>query len=447
MYAYSQNQSVTRLISPPHRSGALQRACACGQHTKNEGGECEECKQKREGTLQRSAVNSSPTHEVPSIVHEVLRSSGQPLDPDTRAFMEPRFGQDFSRVRIHTDAKAAESVRAVHALAYTVGQDMVFGKVPFSPRTIAGQKLLAHELTHTIQQAPEYMGSHMRLTVNSPGDPNELEAEQVSRAFVDGTSIPSLSQKTPPTVQRIIRTDEEFGQLTTGNGTDSARRGAPLPYRESTELFECLRLMGQENESYCREVVLGISPPSPAHGLNDSFVRPTRTDPRFMAPSDFIVNGVQINMVYDADEVTDANIRQLLNTLALLPARHLEQLPTITVGNRPRRGGGGSAHSGMRGGPYIRLNSGIFSRHWNQGPYNETLLHEVGHIVDWAYQCMQHLPSEDREGYQALLADPHGGATQGPSEHYADAYADYYLDRSMSDARRRALLSCSAFAE
>jgi hypothetical protein len=133
---------------------------------------------------------------------------------------------------------------------------------------------------------------------------------------------------------------------------------------------------------------------------------------RYVDPSEFIVHGVQINMVYNADEVTDENIRQLLNTLALLPARHLAQLPTITIGARPRRGGGGSAHSEMRGGPYIRLNRGIFSRDWNQGPYNETLLHEVGHIVDWAFQCIRGLRSGDRQGYQALLADPHGGVTR-----------------------------------
>ena len=78
--------------------------------------------------LQRAAVNNSPTHEVPPIVHEVLRSPGQPLDAATHAFMAPRFGHDFSSVRVHTDAKAVESARAVNALAYTVGaRHCVFG--------------------------------------------------------------------------------------------------------------------------------------------------------------------------------------------------------------------------------------------------------------------------------------------------------------------------------
>ena len=103
--ATAQNQTAAKPIFTPIASGVLQRQCACGQHT-SAGGECEECKQKRQGTLQRAAVNPSPVHDVPPIVPEVLRSPGQPLDAATRAFMEPRFGHDFSGVRVHTDAKA-----------------------------------------------------------------------------------------------------------------------------------------------------------------------------------------------------------------------------------------------------------------------------------------------------------------------------------------------------
>src|SRR5258708_10385722 len=89
---------------------------------------------------------------VPPIVHEVLQGSGQPLDEDTRAFADPRFGQDFSRVRVHTDTKAADSARAIHAQAYTAGNDVVFGPGQFAPHTGAGRKLLVHELAHVVQQ-------------------------------------------------------------------------------------------------------------------------------------------------------------------------------------------------------------------------------------------------------------------------------------------------------
>jgi hypothetical protein len=90
--------------------------------------------------------------EAPSIVHEVLRSPGQPLDPDTRAFMEPRFGWDFSKVRVHTDSLAADSAKEVKARAYTVGHDVVFAANQFSMATAEGKTLLAHELTHVVQQ-------------------------------------------------------------------------------------------------------------------------------------------------------------------------------------------------------------------------------------------------------------------------------------------------------
>ena len=83
---------------------------------------------------------------------DAMRGSGQPLSASDRAFFEPRFGYDFSHVRIHTDAAAARSAREVNALAYTVGRDIVFGAARYAPDTSEGKKLLAHELTHTIQQ-------------------------------------------------------------------------------------------------------------------------------------------------------------------------------------------------------------------------------------------------------------------------------------------------------
>jgi len=103
------------------------------------------------GALSRSA-DGSERDEVPSTVGEVLRSPGQPLDAETRALLEPRFGHDFSRVRVHADAAAADSARDVHARAYTVGSHIAFGAGQFAPRTPPGQRLLAHELTHVVQQ-------------------------------------------------------------------------------------------------------------------------------------------------------------------------------------------------------------------------------------------------------------------------------------------------------
>jgi len=100
----------------------------------------------------RAAANAGRSADVPPIVHEVLRSPGQPLDPETRAFMELRFGHDFSQVRVHTDARAAESARAAKASAYTVGRDIIWGSGAPAANTASGKNLLAHELTHVIQQ-------------------------------------------------------------------------------------------------------------------------------------------------------------------------------------------------------------------------------------------------------------------------------------------------------
>lgn len=192
---------------------------------------------------------------MPPIVHEVLRSPGHPLDPATRAFMEPRFVHDFSQVRtrayrtvpvparltigasrdefeqeadrvaqhaisrssapagvrhdfsgvrVHTDAQAAESARAVNALAYTVGQDIVFGAGHYAPDTPTGRHLLAHELAHVMQQNGSHEGpaaenaSLRRRAV--PGlEPARLPEEEPQRQVQVG-AIPtsSLAQPSAP---------------------------------------------------------------------------------------------------------------------------------------------------------------------------------------------------------------------------------------------------------
>ena len=136
------NWSLSRMSigTPP-----LQRKCDCGGS-----GKCDACEQGK--TVQRKAAGAFRTGEAPSTVHEVLRSLGRPLDQKTRTFFESRFGYDFSNIRIHVDAPAAESARAVNAVAYTVGDSIAFGTGHYSPQTIEGRRLIAHELAHSIQQ-------------------------------------------------------------------------------------------------------------------------------------------------------------------------------------------------------------------------------------------------------------------------------------------------------
>ncbi len=97
------------------------------------------------------------------LIQNVLSSPGQPLDSAARSFMEPRFGQDFSRVRVHTDSKAAESARAVNARAYTVGRDIVFGKGQYTPGSDEGKRLVAHELVHVGQQSQSGSRTYLAL--------------------------------------------------------------------------------------------------------------------------------------------------------------------------------------------------------------------------------------------------------------------------------------------
>ncbi|HEX4696962.1 MAG TPA: DUF4157 domain-containing protein [Candidatus Udaeobacter sp.] len=131
---------------------------------------------------------------VPPIVPEVLRSPGQPLDSTTRAFIEPRFGYDFSKVRVHTDTKAAESARAVNALAYTVGRDVVFETGRYSPTSEPGQRLLAHELAHVVQQrqGASTIGRSAEgtpLRVGPADDAYEREADQSAIRLGVGPSM------------------------------------------------------------------------------------------------------------------------------------------------------------------------------------------------------------------------------------------------------------------
>jgi len=133
----------------------LKSTCKCGG--------CSTCRneQAADERLQAKRVlaNDSEETAVPSIVHEVLRSTGQPMGRDTRAFFEPRFGHDFSEVRIHADTQASEAASAVNARAFTIGRDMVYGSGQYRPHSLSGLKLIAHELTHIIQQSRGRLGS------------------------------------------------------------------------------------------------------------------------------------------------------------------------------------------------------------------------------------------------------------------------------------------------
>lgn len=143
---------VMRMPNASPASAPIQRLCPeCEDEVQRQPIEEEE---EEEETIQaKPAAGPSPavTADVAGGVTRA-RSGGRPMSQVARSFFEPRFGHEFSAVRVHTDASAARSARAVNARAYTLGRNIVFGSGEYAPETDRGRTLLAHELTHVIQQ-------------------------------------------------------------------------------------------------------------------------------------------------------------------------------------------------------------------------------------------------------------------------------------------------------
>ena len=163
----------------------VRRQCACGGAVGQAEEECADCRKNRVA-LQRQATGGDAGSEAPSVVEEVFRTPGQPLADSARKTLEPGFGHDFSQVRIHDDSKAAESASAVSALAYTVGNHVVFGAGQYAPGTQNGNRLLAHELTHTIQQTG---GVALADRLVEPGSAAQLQAEAAAPAMVAARGV------------------------------------------------------------------------------------------------------------------------------------------------------------------------------------------------------------------------------------------------------------------
>jgi hypothetical protein len=126
----------------------------------------------------------APEGIAPPIVHDVLRSPGQALDEGTRQFLEPRFGRDFSGVRVHAGPRAAEAASSVNARAFTVGHNIVLGRA-HSPASTSGLGLVAHELAHTTQQTvPPAL--EQSIEIGSTDHPAEQEADQLSSSALRG---------------------------------------------------------------------------------------------------------------------------------------------------------------------------------------------------------------------------------------------------------------------
>ena len=169
--------------------------------------------------LQKTAGNASVSaaleEQEPSLVKDVVGSGGgSPLDRDTRGFMESRLGADFSDVRVHTDGKATDSARSVQAYAYTVGNDVVFQSDKYSPDSESGQRMLAHELTHVVQQRSGPVDGTPApggIQISHPSDSFEQAAESsADRVMSSSTpSVESSAAAAPAAVQRAGTEDAD----------------------------------------------------------------------------------------------------------------------------------------------------------------------------------------------------------------------------------------------
>lgn len=165
---------------------------------------------------------------APPDVHQVLRSPGQPLDEGVRTFMEPRFGHDFGRVRIHTDGGAARSAGQLRASAYTVGAHIVFAQRQFAPSTTDGSRVLAHELAHVVQGAgqhavlrrkpdPQLSESQLRVQIVDALEAARTRAlnavisaiERADRAYLQGLQL--TTRQVDDLLNRTSRFSTEFG--------------------------------------------------------------------------------------------------------------------------------------------------------------------------------------------------------------------------------------------
>ena len=147
--------------------------------------QAEEEEEEEEELFQTKEVPGQAPEVTPDLESRIhsLKGYGQPLPKSVRAFFEPRFGYDFSQVRIHTDGGAAETARALNAQAFTTERDVVFGSSQYSPDTTAGKKLLAHELTHVVQQSDNFFQPRPMIQCWGPSVHEGLTEKGVKQIF------------------------------------------------------------------------------------------------------------------------------------------------------------------------------------------------------------------------------------------------------------------------
>jgi hypothetical protein len=207
------------------RPTKIHRKCACGAKASSSG-QCQECAQQDAlQRVRRKSASPAPLNgfgpQAATAVQSALGSPGRPLDRTTRSRFEDALGHDLAQVRIHTDAAAAHSARAIDALAYSAGAHVVFAHGRYAPESSAGARLLAHELTHTLQDATAPLSSAAPV-VDAPDSAEEREADAVAEAVIARRAVqPIHAVRTPA---RLRRQPDPF--------ECSGLGGEPLPARQ-----------------------------------------------------------------------------------------------------------------------------------------------------------------------------------------------------------------------
>jgi hypothetical protein len=241
---------------------------------------------------------------IPPIAPQEAQSPGEPLDPTTRISMAQRFGHNFSDVRIYADEEAAESAKALNARAYTIGQHIVFGSGQYATGTREGRTLLAHELTHVVQQRdsvpslgtiPRYAESNL---LSRSSDVTEREANSAAAKIVSGdASVPRIQSKSAGVIQRQgVGAVEVAGAVLAGMSVvqdriQNSQGGLTYTSDQITYPRDLERVVGVESRSL------------PVAEFNQPLAMFTDTQTIFYLHGDF-GRGVMANVYIDVEDTT-----------------------------------------------------------------------------------------------------------------------------------------------
>jgi hypothetical protein len=178
------------------------------------------------GQVLRQADGSGESGSMDAIERSIdgARGGGHGMDHSTRTRMESAFGADFSGVRIHTDTRADGLSQSLSARAFTTGRDVFFRQGEYNPGASSGRELLAHELTHVVQQNGD--GIRRKMTVSDPGDAHEVEADQMARAVMQQEHAQTTDQKA------IHRQEDEEQPVAAKHDVMQRQPEAPKPQDE-----------------------------------------------------------------------------------------------------------------------------------------------------------------------------------------------------------------------